>query len=164
MRKKTVLITAMLAVMVAMTGIVAAMDAAIVDSAGNPAPVNISLVQGDQIDLNFRTANFVPGIYPVNVTIVPLNGGNAGNWQVIISATDNMVTNPTLLLFTVKNNGALPGELVRVTITAGQLTAGADFGAASRNFNSIPEFPAVALPVAAVIGLVFFFQQKKKKE
>ena len=30
--------------------------------------------------------------------------------------------------------------------------------------NGIPEFPTVALPIAAVIGLVFFFQNKKKKE
>jgi hypothetical protein len=30
--------------------------------------------------------------------------------------------------------------------------------------TSIPEFPTVALPVAAVIGLVFLFQNKKKKE
>ena len=29
---------------------------------------------------------------------------------------------------------------------------------------SIPEFPTVALPIAAVIGLVFFFQHKKRKE
>lgn len=29
--------------------------------------------------------------------------------------------------------------------------------------NGIPEFPTVALPIAAVIGLVFFFQNKKKK-
>ncbi len=28
----------------------------------------------------------------------------------------------------------------------------------------IPEFPTVALPIAAVIGLVFIFQHKKKKE
>lgn len=28
----------------------------------------------------------------------------------------------------------------------------------------IPEFPTVALPIAAVIGLVFFFQHRKKKE
>jgi hypothetical protein len=28
----------------------------------------------------------------------------------------------------------------------------------------IPEFPTVALPIAAVIGLVFFFQNRKKKE
>jgi hypothetical protein len=30
--------------------------------------------------------------------------------------------------------------------------------------QNIPEFPTVALPIAAVIGLVFFFQHKKKKE
>jgi hypothetical protein len=28
----------------------------------------------------------------------------------------------------------------------------------------IPEFPTIALPIAAVIGLVFFFQHKKRKE
>jgi hypothetical protein len=28
----------------------------------------------------------------------------------------------------------------------------------------IPEFPTIALPIAAVIGLVFFFQNRKKKE
>jgi hypothetical protein len=33
------------------------------------------------------------------------------------------------------------------------------------NINiSIPEFPTVALPIAAVIGLVFFFQQRKNKK
>ncbi|MBU4222554.1 MAG: PEF-CTERM sorting domain-containing protein [Euryarchaeota archaeon] len=31
-------------------------------------------------------------------------------------------------------------------------------------FNSIPEFPIVALPLAAVLGLVFFFQQRKIKK
>jgi hypothetical protein len=30
--------------------------------------------------------------------------------------------------------------------------------------NAIPEFPTLALPIAALIGLVFFFQNKKKKE
>ncbi|MCX9081104.1 MAG: PEF-CTERM sorting domain-containing protein [Candidatus Methanoperedens sp.] len=30
--------------------------------------------------------------------------------------------------------------------------------------SQIPEFPAVALPVAAVIGIVFFFQQRREKK
>jgi hypothetical protein len=30
--------------------------------------------------------------------------------------------------------------------------------------GQIPEFPTIALPIAAVIGLVFFFQHKKRKE
>jgi len=30
--------------------------------------------------------------------------------------------------------------------------------------NGIPEFPTVALPIAAVIGMVFMFQSRKKKE
>ncbi|TRZ88904.1 MAG: PEF-CTERM sorting domain-containing protein [Methanosarcinales archaeon] len=31
-------------------------------------------------------------------------------------------------------------------------------------FNSIPEFPTVTLPIAAVLGLVFIFQQRKNKK
>ncbi len=31
-------------------------------------------------------------------------------------------------------------------------------------WQQIPEFPTIALPIAAVIGLVFFFQQRKNKE
>jgi len=30
--------------------------------------------------------------------------------------------------------------------------------------NPIPEFPAVALPVGAAIGLMFLFSRKNKKE
>lgn len=30
--------------------------------------------------------------------------------------------------------------------------------------NGIPEFPTVALPIAAVIGMVFLFQNRKKKQ
>jgi hypothetical protein len=30
--------------------------------------------------------------------------------------------------------------------------------------TTVPEFPTIALPIAAVIGLVFFFQHRKRKE
>lgn len=30
--------------------------------------------------------------------------------------------------------------------------------------TQIPEFPTIALPIAVIIGLVFFFQHRKKKE
>ena len=30
--------------------------------------------------------------------------------------------------------------------------------------TEIPEFPTIILPIAAIIGLVFFYQHKKKKE
>jgi hypothetical protein len=29
-------------------------------------------------------------------------------------------------------------------------------------FNEIPEFPTVALPIAAILGLAFFFQRRKE--
>ena len=34
----------------------------------------------------------------------------------------------------------------------------------SQNCTGIPEFPTVALPIAAVIGMVFLFQRRKNKE
>lgn len=36
-------------------------------------------------------------------------------------------------------------------------------GCGSPPNNDIPEFPTVALPIAAIIGLVFFFQQRKAR-
>ncbi|TFH38506.1 MAG: PEF-CTERM sorting domain-containing protein [ANME-2 cluster archaeon] len=42
-----------------------------------------------------------------------------------------------------------------------QLASGSDSG--SGNTNDIPEFPTVALPVIAVLGLMFLFQKRKGK-
>ncbi|MDF1531896.1 MAG: PEF-CTERM sorting domain-containing protein [ANME-2 cluster archaeon] len=39
-----------------------------------------------------------------------------------------------------------------------------DIGVASRNVNSIPEFPTVALPIAAILGLMFIISSRKKEE
>lgn len=36
-----------------------------------------------------------------------------------------------------------------------------ELGSASRNVNSIPEFPTVALPIASVLGLVYMVRKKK---
>ena len=62
---------------------------------------------------------------------------------------------------TLTNNGPA-GASYLVTIKAGSETS-IDFGAASRTVNSnIPEFPTVAAPVAAVLGLLFVFGRKKE--
>lgn len=39
----------------------------------------------------------------------------------------------------------------------------ADFGSGSNSFD-IPEFPTVALPIAAILGLAFFFQRRREEE
>ncbi len=39
-----------------------------------------------------------------------------------------------------------------------------DFKTVKDTFSAIPEFPTVALPIAAIIGLLFFFQHRKNKE
>ncbi|MDI3487126.1 MAG: hypothetical protein PWQ50_2346 [Methanolobus sp.] len=38
-----------------------------------------------------------------------------------------------------------------------------EFQTASRTIEAIPEFPTIALPVAAIIGLAFFIQRRKQE-
>lgn len=57
------------------------------------------------------------------------------------------------------------GEKYSVSIGAKYGTASAviDQGIASRDVSAIPEFPTIALPVAAILGLVFIFGRKKEE-
>lgn len=60
----------------------------------------------------------------------------------------------------------LVGKKLRLDVSESGIIGGCNFEfSAKDSFGAaIPEFPTVALPVAAVIGLVFFFQHRKKKE
>ncbi len=165
-------------VLLAMMGMAAAMDADIMDSTGaNPAPASIKLAQGQSIDLNFKASSICadneactpPISLPVSAIIVPLNGGAVSDLAITGIPMDpvNMSVsfdNPqTLVPFTVKNVAAPPGKTYRVTIVAGDLRTSLDFGSASRPFQSIPEFATVAMPVAAVMGLIFLVSRKRKE-
>lgn len=156
----------LIAVMMATTGIAAATDAAMMDGSGtNPAPTNINLNQGDSVGLNVKVYNLVPeNNVPVSARVIPLDGGNAADLQISgLPAKVSLVTDPTLLPFEVKNVAAPVGKNYRVTVQVGSdEPATINFAAASRNFNSVPEFPTVVLPVAAVIGMVFLFKKKKE--
>lgn len=61
-------------------------------------------------------------------------------------------------------NGDYNGHKYRLDVTFGATQMSASFTKKDSFETEIPEFPTVALPIAAVIGLVFFFQHKKKKE
>ncbi|WP_406657777.1 PEF-CTERM sorting domain-containing protein [Methanolobus sp. ZRKC2] len=47
-------------------------------------------------------------------------------------------------------------------ITTADINSVAD-ASASKDFEAIPEFPTVALPVAAILGLAFLFQRRKEE-
>ncbi len=179
MKSKLITTSASLLVLLAMTGMAAAMDANIMDSTGaNPAPASINLAQGQSIDLNFQATNIcpldgtckLPISLPVSALVVPLNGGSSSDLAITGIATDPAnisvsFNNPkTDVPFTVKNVAAPPGMAYRVTIMAGDIRTSLDFGSASRPFQSIPEFATVAMPVAAVMGLIFLVYRKRKEE
>ncbi len=177
MRSK--LIRASVSLLLALTGIAAAMDAQIMDSTGaNPAPAGIALARDQSVDLNFRATGIcpvegtsnLPLSLPVSAIIVPLNGGSASDLAITGIPVDpaNMTVgfnNPkTLVPFTVKNIAAPPGTTYRVTVVAGEIRTGLDFGSASRQFQSVPEFATVAMPIAAVMGLIFAVYHRRTEK
>jgi hypothetical protein len=56
------------------------------------------------------------------------------------------------------------GARYYVLIGAGDQSAElTEFQSVSRTIESIPEFPTVALPIAAILGLAFFMQRRKEE-
>jgi hypothetical protein len=175
MRNKIIMITAMLAVMVAMTGIAAATpyNAALWDAAGlGVAPTPLSLVPGNSLTLSYRADTIAiqspAEVVPYFSLVTVISGVGALPSDVTITTPLNLTldTDPKLDtgVITVTLSPSAPvGARYRLDIGAGGGTF-VELGSASRPLDSIPEFPTVALPIAAVIGLVFFFQNKKKKE
>jgi hypothetical protein len=84
------------------------------------------------------------GYQTIPVTYTNDKGAQNGDYQVLYTAV--WCTDPLT-----------PSTCTRMSFNGGEITAGA-------HVTAIPEFPTVALPVAAVIGLVFFFQHRKRKE
>ena len=173
MRNKILIIIAMLAVMVVMTGTAVAYDALLYSADGSRATAqSLDIVRGSSINLSYHGENIIASAIgtdlPYSYKVVALAGGAAvGDITVTLPANFH----PTATTFTdigviniALRTSAPIGAKYRVTIRGGDEDVDIDFGSASINFGAIPQFPTVALPVAAVIGLVFFFQQKNYKK
>jgi hypothetical protein len=176
MRHKIIMIVAMLAMMVSMTGIAAAYDANIWNAAGTGAAVNpINLHRGGNINLSFHGEEIVASAIntdlPYSYKVVALATGSAVGAVGDVTVTLPANFHPTAATFTdigainVALSASAPiGAEYRVTIRGGDEEVDIDFGSASRNFNSIPEYATVGLPALALIGLVFFLQNRKNKK
>jgi len=199
MRTKLITIAAMLAVMVAMTGIAAANPWDLIINKGSPnqnsvEPNDILLTPGVTHISSLYGNKFIgasPQIFPLNI-IVECSPSNPSPLDFTCHTGDVVVvfnnvagiTNPfpslgpildnstsflatDSLSITLVNNPQDPlGTKYIVTVIGGPGSTGGETASASRTvkgFQVIPEFPTVALPIAAIIGLVFFFQQKKIK-
>lgn len=141
-KRKILIITAILAVMVAMTGNAAARSVAglvYVDGSSNTIPIAGADVSAFNVaspyqQLGSTVTSDLDGSFVIDV-------GTYSNSQIRVDATKNgktgTTTGPWISLISLYiANPSVP----------------------------IPEFPTVAAPIAAVLGLVFFFQQRKNKK
>ncbi len=171
MNSNIVMIIALFAVMISMTGMASAFN---LNIAGGTNPMQLGPGQSIILDLEgnqFSSSDVNAGkIFNLTAEVTCITSGcNPGDITVtfIPSSTFGPVINPSF-----KKPGALKiavspsspgGANYKVLVQAG-LDGIAEIGVDTRSTTSIPEFPAVALPVGAAIGLLFFFQQKKRKK
>ena len=99
---------------------------------------NITISNSDNITFDWNSK------YPVCTVIV--KGGPSAN----VYRYPGGVTSDTELVAPTNPNNGKPYEISHVTFCF------------NRNGGEIPEFPTVALPIAAVLGLAFLFQRRKE--
>jgi hypothetical protein len=140
---------------------------------GNPYTIPV----GNTIFIGFQITNVdyqnEHGTYPlvIEITRTSDNVKNPPEIQVTPDITSfdvdqaSFPDNKAVQTYHALDIKALPGSenyVYHVTVSTATGSTGFDLGAkASNNFKAVPEFPTVALPVAAILGLVFVFGRKK---
>ena len=174
MKNKILMITAALAVMMALTGIAAAGPFNL-EIVGNSNPILLAPGQSVVMDLK---ATLIPEIdngvtYASTASVtcsllnptcnpgdISVSANNLGpvTWPTYFQANSVTVTrsltpiDPSGYYYIITVNSGPAGSVV------------GESGVGTRTAQSIPEFATVAIPIAAVLGLVFFFQQRKNKK
>lgn len=168
--------------MVAMIGIVQAnpFDGDFYNEAGDaPAPQPIILKPGVLQTFSFHADNIAPAANDTDLTynyeVYVLSGsGNPTDITVTTPASFHPVNYTTTGAFSYTDIGTItilldinaPVDTIYQVVIYGGSYAGTgefDSGSAARNF-AIPEFPTIALPIAAILGLAFIFQRRKEEE
>ncbi|ABE51081.1 PEF-CTERM sorting domain-containing protein [Methanococcoides burtonii] len=139
-----------------------------------------SVVAGSQITYNLSYINTNPtGVtnveitdtIPVGTTFVSATGSyveSAGvvTWTIgdLVSGESGSVTmtvqESSGVLRTITNDATIDSDQTPQTTQSDMTEV---VGNGNGNGNEIPEFPTVALPIAAIIGLAFFFQRRKNE-
>ncbi|WP_292465012.1 PEF-CTERM sorting domain-containing protein [Methanolobus sp.] len=157
---------------IAMAGTAYAYDANIWNAAGTAAVTNPIVLQPGQTQIfSYHGANFAAPNqvmpYSYNVQALPGTGADPSDMTVVISKAnfepgiEDPYTDVGVISISLSEDAPATGKW-RVTVTAGEDTNTLDVGSAARNFE-IPEFPTIALPVAAILGLAFFMQRRKEE-
>lgn len=192
MRNKLIMIIAMLAVMVSMTGIAAAYDLIINQGSPNENIVetnDVSLLPGVPHNVSLYGQTFigpVPQAFPLNsiVECHPSNlGCNIGDLVIVFNHVSG-ITDPfpslgpimdNNLSFLVKDaitvtlNSTLTdpvGTKYIYTIIGGAGNTSGEVASASRtvvhDIVGVPEYTSIVLPMVSIMGLVFLLSRRKQ--
>jgi hypothetical protein len=159
--------------MIAMIGTAAAYTPDIWDAAGEGPAGDLTLKPGETVTLSYRMQSISVvehGMILPYTSQVHVFSGPGSASDITITTPEN-VTVPNANTYT--DVGAITisiaanapaGTIYRVSIGAGPVIIESEIDSASRYVNSeIPEFPTIALPVAAILGLAFFMQRRKEE-
>jgi hypothetical protein len=176
LKNKIIVITAFLAVIVGMTGMAMAdpLTPTLMQGSPNqglvaPQPVPIGNNVGDTAVLSLKLEKMYNPMdtFTVSCQVTPLFGAPAGGITATtcISPLSPGGLDPYTAVNSIvlTNNGAPANSKYSLVVSVNGVINTFDVGVESRVITPIPEFPTVALPIAGVIGLVFFFQQRKNE-
>ncbi|WP_292465022.1 PEF-CTERM sorting domain-containing protein [Methanolobus sp.] len=169
---KRLIIVALMA-LIAMIGTASAYTPDVWDAAGEGPIGDLKLSPGDTVVLSYRMQSISSVEYGMVLNYtqqVSVVSGGGSESDIVITTPEN-VTVPEASTYT--DVGAITisiaanapaGTIYRVSIGAGPVTIESEVDSASRYVNTeIPEFPTIALPVAAILGLAFFMQRRKEE-
>ena len=165
---RTRILLYLIVAMIATAGTSIAYDGNLWDADGiGPAPNPLVLQPGDNITLSYYMENlYGPDInqsFEYNYTVTVIAGATAvpGDITVTLSASVTPTSSPYIDLAVINIEKSADAPLdgkYRVQISAGGESVEID--TATRTIE-VPEFPTVALPIAAIIGLAFFIHRRR---
>ncbi|VVB88481.1 Uncharacterised protein [uncultured archaeon] len=162
MKNQIVMISAFLVVMMAMTGIASAFQLQLLDVNNNTVPLKIPMIPGQSMDFNVKISDYnhdSPDFHIKNLSN-PTYVIIETHPQVILTGGMDPYIQPNALTITLTSN-AEPDHNYFFELNVTECLCQMEFQITGREIHAVPEFPTVALPIAAVIGLVFFFQKRK---
>jgi hypothetical protein len=172
----------LLVLLIAFAGTASAYSLTFVDESGAPIPADIVLRPGDSITVYVKlteisVADTGKTFSYSNSSVVKIMGstGTAAYNDIVITTPATLTTNPVVggsyidpnpTIIEIMSNAPGDATIYQVDIGVGTGYAVGDVGvtSGSRDITSeIPEFPTIALPVAAILGLAFFMQRRKEE-
>ncbi len=164
------IILGLIIAIVAMTGTAAAYNAALYDAVGvTPAPNPIIIQPGQSVTLSYHMTNVLSGdvnqtfAYASSVTVKGGTGAAVSDLTVTtpVNVTPTSQTYTDVAAITIVNGAGSPMD-GRYEVKIGAGGGSVEIATATRTIE-VPEFPTIALPIAAILGLAFFLQRRREE-